>query len=248
MSVHIYSPLPKGLTHALFDADDTLYPASSGFQSRLIVRLIRDLYRGKMRQRDGRTPTDEAVRALSVFYYEAYGSAYVGLVREFGMTMEEIVDYVYHSGRLDYSALNPCEQTRAGLEMLRYEHRLRLAILSNGTDVHVHMVLHAMNLTGLFGVVHGFNHNRFVPKPDPSTIENTLWDMNADASQTIFIEDSLNNLRAGHSLGMGYSVFIGEHLTSQPENSDGMLGMWATTLPEALSAINEQLTAFEKAA
>lgn len=248
MPVHHYGPLPDGITHALFDADDTLYPSSCGFQSVHIRKLIQDLFWQKYREREGQGASREASNKLSFWYYHNHRSAYVGMVREFGMSMEEIVDHVYHSGRLDYTVLDPCEQTRAGLEVIRYGHKLRLAILSNGTDVHVHQVLSAMGLTGLFGVVHGFNHNGYKPKPELSTIKNTLWDMNTRAENTIFIEDSLDNLRAARGLGMGYNVYIGEEHPTPPENEDNTFDLWAKTLPEALSAINDMLSRKKKAA
>ena len=248
MPIRQYRALPDGITHALFDADQTLYPRSSGFETHLIMDRIKELVHKTMEAEKGAPVPFEDALALANQYYAEYGSSYLGLEADFGIPLEESLDFIYHDGGLDYSALSPCERTRAGLEVMRFERCIRLAILSNGTDVHVHQVLSAMSLTGLFGVVHGFNHNGYKPKPDPSTIENTLWDMNAQAERTIFIEDNLSNLRAARSLKIGFNVYIGEALESAPDNDDNAFDLWATTLPEALDALNQALAEKQEAA
>lgn len=242
MAAKIYRRLPAAITHCLFDADQTLYPKSSRFESKYIVERIYCLMLDTMRRNGKPNATmQEAVQEAHRFY-RVYHSSYVGLQKEYGLTMKDIVDYVYHNGELDYSQLPNCTTTREGLERLRQRYNMRLAVLTNGTDLHGHSVIKAMGLEGLFGAVLGFNHNGYKPKPDHSTFRCALDEMNvANPQHVALFEDAMKNLKAAKELNFGYRVYIGEEETEAPANEDSVIDLWANTLPEALDAINAML-------
>lgn len=242
MAVKVYRRLPGAISHCLFDADQTLYAKSTRFESKYIVERIYALMLDTMRRNGKPNATmKDAVREGNRFYRQ-YHSSYVGLMKEYGLTMKDIVDYIYHNGELDYTLLPNCADTRKGLEQLRRRYNMRLAVLTNGTDIHGHAVIKAMGLEGLFGAVLGFNHNDYKPKPDHSTFRCALDEMNVANPQHVAIfEDALKNLKAATEMGFGYRVYIGEEEPEAPANEDGTYDLWAHTLPEALDAINAML-------
>lgn len=241
MASKVYRQLPSAITHGLFDADQTLYAKSTGFESQHIVGRIYELVLDTMLKNGERATYGDAVEAAHR-YYNQYHSSYVGLMKEYGLTMKDIVDFVYHNGGLNYSYLPNCATTRQHLETLRHRYNMRLAVLTNGTDLHGHSVIKAMGLEGLFGAVLGFNHNGYKPKPDHSTFRYALDEMNVANPQHVAIfEDALKNLKAATEMGFGYRVYIGEDEPEAPANADGYYDLWAHTLPEALEAINAML-------
>jgi len=244
MAIKVYRRLPAAITHCLFDADQTLYAKSTRFESKYIVERIYYLMLDTMRRNGKPNTTMQEAVAEGNRFYRVYHSSYVGLQKEYGLTMKDIVDYIYHNAELDYGRLDICARTREGLEQLRQRYNMRLAVLTNGTDLHGHSVIKAMGLEGLFGAVLGFNHNGYKPKPDHSTFRCALDEMNvANPQHVALFEDAMKNLKAAKEMNFGYRVYIGEEETEAPANEDGTIDLWANTLPEALDAINAMLAA-----
>ena len=233
----IYKPLPKGVTHAVFDVDQTLYPHSANFQALELEVRLEELVRKILIEHMGPIAEDVFQEKYSS-YCRNHGSSAVGLSLELGIDPESVFRRYFKPGAIDYTQLETCTNTRNKLLTLKQQHNLRLSLFTNSTDVHGHQVVAAMGLDGIFGHIFGINNMDYIPKPKEAAFKKLLWELNAPAKNIIFFEDSLSNLSAARQIGFGYNVYIGEKENNIPINEAGVFDLWAHTLPEALEIIN----------
>lgn len=241
MTHKFYCKFKNNITHALFDADQTLYPASIGFEEQVLDTVLTSVARETFKKHISKDISEEYIQEKFTEYYHQYGASLVGVAKDLGLEASLLFDEAFKKKKIDYTCLPKCTKTREELIRLRDQNKIRLAILSNSTDLHVHQVIAAMGLDGLFGLIHGINHHNFSPKSDPNTFKNTLWEMAVEPEDVVLFEDSLKNLKVARDLGLGFSVYIGETEAHPPENTENLFDLWAPTLPEALAAFNNTL-------
>ena len=197
---------PPDLTHVdtwLFDLDNTLYPAESGFMGEIERRMT--AYVQKVTGLD----RDDAYR-LQKQYLAQYGLTLGGLIAHHGVDPADF-HAIFHDMSLE--ALAHDADLVAALARLPG----RRLIFTNADDVHARRVMARLGLDHLFDDVFHIGSADYIPKPDPRTFEmmNAAHDIAPDS--TAFFEDREDNLAPAHDLGMT-TVLVGAHAPASTAN------------------------------
>jgi putative hydrolase of the HAD superfamily len=185
------------LTHVdtwLFDLDNTLYPAESGFMGELVERMTDYV------QKVTGLPRDEAY-ALQKTYLAEHGLTLKGMMIHHGVDPLEF-HAIFHDISLEALAHDP--------ELLGALERLpgRRLIFTNADDVHAERVLARLGLAHLFEDVFHIGSAGYEPKPSPEAFARMNAAHAVDPATTAFFEDSERNLAPAHDLGMT-TVLVG---------------------------------------
>jgi len=180
----------------LFDLDNTLYPAESGFMGEIEKRMTD--YVQKVTGLDR-----EAAYRLQKQYLADYGLTLGGLVAHHGVDPADF-HAIFHDLSLDALAHDP--------ELIAAIARLpgRRLIFTNADDVHAERVLNRLGLGELFHDVFHIGSAGYIPKPDPRTFARMNQAHAIAPSATAFFEDREVNLEPAHGLGMT-TVLVGPH-------------------------------------
>jgi len=187
------------LTHVdtwLFDLDNTLYPASSGFMGGLESRMTDYV------QKVTGLPRDEAYR-LQKKYLAEYGLTLGGLVAHHG------VDPADYHAMFDDLPLEVLSQDPALIAAIARLPGRRL-IFTNANDVHAERVLKRLGLHHLFDDVFHIALSAYVPKPSRKAFAAMDAAHGIAPEATAFFEDSERNLEPAAELGMT-TVLVGPH-------------------------------------
>ena len=180
----------------LFDLDNTLYPADSGFMAQ-IERRMTDFV-----ERVTGLARDEAYR-LQKKYLADYGLTLSGLIEHHGVDPTEY-HALFDDLSLESLAQNP--ELVAAIERLPG----RRLIFTNANDVHAERVLARLGLAHLFDDVFHIALSSYVPKPSRVAFERIDAAHGIDPAATAFFEDSERNLEPAAELGMT-TVLVGPH-------------------------------------
>ena len=187
------------LTHIdvwLFDLDNTLYPAESGFMGDVERRMTEFVVKVTG------LPRDEAF-ALQKKYLAEHGLTLGGLMKHHGVAPEEF-HALFHDLSLDVLANDqPLLDALERLPGKRY-------IFTNADGFHAERVLAHLKLDHLFDEVFHVHSFGFAPKPDPLGFTRMIEAHGLDPVATAFFEDSERNLKPAHDLGMT-TVLVGAH-------------------------------------
>jgi putative hydrolase of the HAD superfamily len=180
----------------LFDLDNTLYPAESGFMGQIVERMT-----AYVEQVTG-LPRDEAFQ-LQKAYLAEHGLTLKGMMLNHGVDPAEF-HAIFHDLSLEALAHDP--------DLLQALARLpgRRLIFTNADEVHAERVLERLGLRDLFEDVFHIGSAGYEPKPSPEAFVR----MNAAHAilpeSTAFFEDSERNLAPAAELGMT-TVLVGAH-------------------------------------
>jgi putative hydrolase of the HAD superfamily len=178
----------------LFDLDNTLYPAESGFMAQFSERMT--LYVERLTG----LSRDEAFR-LQKQYLADYGLTLGGLIAHHGVDPK-----VFHEQFHDLS-----------LEMLAHDRRMlaalarlpgRRLIFTNADQVHACRILEKLELGHLFDGVFHIGSADYIGKPDARAFAKIIVAHDLDPATTAFFEDSERNLAPAAELGMT-TVLVG---------------------------------------
>jgi putative hydrolase of the HAD superfamily len=178
----------------LFDLDNTLYPADSGFMGQ-IERRMTDYV-----ERLTGLPRDEAYK-LQKKYLADYGLTLGGLVAHHNVDPGEF-HAIFDHLPLEMLAQNP--RLTAAIARLPG----RRLIFTNANDVHAHRVLAHLGLADLFDDVFHIALAAYVPKPSRQAFEAMDAAHGITPARTAFFEDSERNLEPAAELGMT-TVLVG---------------------------------------
>jgi putative hydrolase of the HAD superfamily len=177
------------IAHILFDLDDTLYPASTGFEDRTIGLMIEFA----AEHLGLSLPEAKALRASS---YPKYGTTFEWLKREHGpIDVEKYFARVHPEG--EESILSPDPALR---ELLASD-PLPKSIFSNSPHEHVDRVLKRLGLIGLFEAVYDIRFFEFRGKPAPEAYTRVLDILGLPAGSVAFFDDSPRAVRAYQEMG-----------------------------------------------
>jgi putative hydrolase of the HAD superfamily len=193
------SPIPTDLTHIdtwLFDLDNTLYPAESGFMGEIEKRMTAYVQKVTGLQRD------DAYR-LQKEYLAQYGLTLGGLVEHHGVDPADF-HAIFHDMSLEALAHDPA--LVAAIARLPG----RRLIFTNADDVHARRVMEHLGLDHLFHEVFHIGSADYVPKPAPETFEKLNAAHDITPTATAFFEDREINLAPAADLGMT-TVLVGPH-------------------------------------
>lgn len=190
---------PADLSHIdtwLFDLDNTLYPAESGFMDGIEHRMTDYVARATG------LPGDEAFR-LQKQYLSEHGLTLRGMMLNHGVDPLDF-NAMFHDLALDALAHDPeLVEAIAGLPGRR-------VIFTNADDIHAQRVLDHLGLAPLFDEVFHIGSFGYVPKPDPIVFHRICAEHGVAATTTAFFEDSEKNLAPAAALGMT-TVLVGAH-------------------------------------
>ncbi|MDP1617174.1 pyrimidine 5'-nucleotidase [Phenylobacterium sp.] len=180
----------------LFDLDNTLYPAESGFMAQIEARMTQFVVKVTG------LPTDEAF-ALQKRYLVEHGLTLRGMMEHHGVDPADF-NALFHD--LSLEALAQDADLLAGLERLPG----RRLIFTNADAFHAERVLTHLGLHHLFDDVFHIDSFGFRPKPDPAAFQAMLDTHGLAPEATAFFEDSERNLAPAAALGMT-TVLVGAH-------------------------------------
>jgi putative hydrolase of the HAD superfamily len=180
----------------LFDLDNTLYPAESGFMGEIETRMTAYVQKVTGLERD------DAYR-LQKQYLAQYGLTLGGLVEHHGVDPADF-HAIFHDMSLDALAHDPA--LVAAIARLPG----RRLIFTNADDVHARRVMERLGLDHLFHEVFHIGSAGYVPKPAPETFEKLNAAHDITPAATAFFEDREINLAPAADLGMT-TVLVGPH-------------------------------------
>lgn len=190
------------LQAALFDLDNTLYPASSG----LMVQIDRRI--GEFVQTH--LSLDEpAAFSLRKHYYQTYGTTLRGLQLHHEHIPADLYLEFVHSIAVD-EYLRPDEALSAQLAALP----LRKIIFTNSPREHAERVLDCLGIAQHFEAIFDLRYFAFVAKPGQAAYQLVLDELGLDGAAAVMLEDSLANLPPAKALGMT-TVLVDESQTVQ---------------------------------
>ncbi len=180
----------------LFDLDNTLYPAQSGFMGEIERRMTAFVQRVTGLERDN------AYR-LQKQYLADYGLTLGGLMEHHGVEPAEF-HAIFHDMSLEALAHDP--------ELVAAIARLpgRRLIFTNADEIHARRVMQRLALSDLFDDVFHIGSAGYVPKPSPEAFARMDAAHGIVAEATAFFEDSERNLAPAAQLGMT-TILVGPH-------------------------------------
>lgn len=193
------------ISYILFDLDNTLYRASSGF-----AQAISD----KMTQfaADTLGVDFEKARALRKINAPKYGTTMEWLRQKHGFSdVDHFFDYV-HPKEVD-RFLSPNPELRDMLERTP----LPKSILTNGPIEHARRVLDYLGITDLFNHIFDIRLNNLEGKPAESAYNRALGEIGKTPSQVLFIDDLLRYLIPFRDMG-GNTLLVDENGRFDNEN------------------------------
>jgi putative hydrolase of the HAD superfamily len=178
----------------LFDLDNTLYPAESGFMAAIVDRMTDFV------EKVTGLPRDEAFK-LQKTYLAEHGLTLKGMMLHHGVDPRDF-HAIFHDMSLEALAHDP--------DMLAALTRLpgRRLIFTNADDVHAERVLQRLGLGHLFADVFHIGSAGYQPKPSPEAFARISAAHDIDPASTAFFEDSERNLEPAAALGMT-TVLVG---------------------------------------
>ncbi|KAG8488788.1 hypothetical protein CXB51_016809 [Gossypium anomalum] len=190
----------------LFDLDDTLYPSSTGI-AQGIKKNIDDF----LIEKCGMSATKAS--HLRVELFKTYGSTLAGL-RAFGYDIDADDYHGFVHGRLSYDVIKPDPQLRSLLRSITQ----RKIIFTNSDRVHAVKVMKRLGIEDCFDQIICFetlNPNLseskcVVLKPSTDAIKIALHVARVDPPRTLFLDDNVQNISAGKTLGSGLVGKSGE--------------------------------------
>ena len=180
----------------LFDLDNTLYPAESGFMAEIVDRMTDFVVRVTGLER-------EAAFRLQKDYLAEHGLTLRGLMLNHGVDPEDF-HAIFHDMSLEALAHDP--ELVAAIAALPG----RRLIFTNADNRHAERVLAHLGLAELFEDVFHIGSFDYTPKPDPAAFAAMCAGHAIAPAATCFFEDSERNLRPAAELGMT-TVLVGAH-------------------------------------
>lgn len=196
MSANLFRADLRHIDTWLFDLDNTLYPAESGFMAAIVDRMTDFV------EKVTGLPRDEAFK-LQKTYLSEHGLTLKGMMLNHGVDPREF-HAIFHDMSLEALAHDP--DLLAALERLPG----RRLIFTNADDVHAERVLERLGLSHLFDDVFHIGSAGYEPKPSVGAFEKIGAAHAIDPHVTAFFEDSERNLAPAADLGMT-TVLVGAY-------------------------------------
>lgn len=183
-------PAENHLRYILFDLDNTLYDQTSGLLQRIDRRI--DEY---LRERCALVGAD--IHDMRVGYWQRYGTTLEGLLAEHpGTNAKGYLDFIQDVPVEEMLGTDP----RLGETLSRIE--TPKAVFTNSSEDYARRVLNALGVIGHFTHVSGLDTRGCVSKPNLRAYHDILGMLGVQASECLFVEDTVGNLQVAKSLGM----------------------------------------------
>jgi putative hydrolase of the HAD superfamily len=174
----------------IFDLDNTLHDATPHIFPHINRSMTAYL-------REHLALDEEAASALRVTYWRKYGATLLGLMRHHATDPHHFLWHTHQFPELDRMVVGD----RAGLAVIR---KLpgRKIVFSNAPAHYVHAVLDVLGIAPLFDAVYAIESVRFRPKPSLDGFRRLVRAEGLIPHRAVMIDDTRENLRAAHRLGM----------------------------------------------
>ena len=177
------------IRYALFDLDETLYPASTGVLPQIGLRIERYLV-----ERLGWDP--ELAAARRVAYREQYGTTLGGLLTHRQADAEDYLAFVHDVPV--HLMVQPNPALDAALAALPWER----VIFTNSPRCHAERVLAALGIRDRFSSIFDIADLSYSQKPNPEVYRRLLAALQTDGVSCLMVDDTLANLIASKAWGM----------------------------------------------
>jgi putative hydrolase of the HAD superfamily len=178
------------LKWAIFDIDDTLYPASCGLWFE-----VRDRIHQYMVEVVG-IPENKAASQRED-YFRKYGTSLAGLQNDYkNFDTDGYVKYVHNVPYSNYIGTNT--------NLIREIKKLSLdkAVFTNSDRTHANNVLLALGIKEYFSVIVDVYASGFIPKPAKGSFDALFEHIGAKPFECVFLDDQERNLQMAKLLGM----------------------------------------------
>ncbi len=211
-------------THAidcwLFDLDNTLYPATTGFFGQMDRRIA--AYVARVTGADA-----AAAHALQKRYFHEHGTTLAGLMAHHAIDPDHYLRDVHD---IDLTQLSPDLQLAAAIADLPG----RKLVFTNADADYGQRVLDRLGLGAVFEAIYDIRAANYLPKPDSRSYTALCTTHGVDPRRTIMVEDMARNLRPAKQLGMT-TLWINNG-SEQAESAD-----WADIVDHETSALGPWL-------
>ena len=192
----------------LFDLDNTLHNASHAIFPAMVEKM--NLYMAQVLG-DGATPaTRDEVDAARMRYWQLYGATLLGLVRHHGVDAAHFLRVTH-----DLPGLQAMIRHERGLGRLLRRLPGRKILLTNAPRDYARKVVGHMGIgrhfSGQFTIESMRVHRQLRPKPSRLMLRRLLRRQGLNPRRCILVEDTLENLRSAHALGMR-TVWVTQYL------------------------------------
>lgn len=188
----------------VFDLDNTLYDAEKQVFDLVATRMT-DFVASFLK-----VDTVEAAR-LRKHYYKTYGTTLRGLMTEHALDPGDFLTYVHD---IDYSMIDPCAITQAGLSRLAG----RKVVFTNAPKHFALRMIDHLGIAGHFDGVFAIEDAGYWPKPQMDTYHTFLYRHGVNPKTACMFEDMEVNLKPAHELGMTTVWFHGPDQDLPAEN------------------------------
>jgi len=192
----------------LFDLDNTLHNASHAIFPAMVMKM--NAYVARVLG-DGQTPASaEEVSATRDRYWRRYGATLLGLVRHHGVDAAHFLRETH-----ELPDLEAMIRHERGLGQLLRRLPGRKILLTNAPRDYARKVVGHMGIgrhfSGEITIESMRVHGRLRPKPSRVMLRRLMRREGLDPSRCILVEDTLDNLRSAHALGMR-TVWVTQYL------------------------------------
>ncbi|GAB4234041.1 MAG: pyrimidine 5'-nucleotidase [Deltaproteobacteria bacterium] len=189
----------------IFDLDNTLYPPEVTLW-KIVDRRIEEYVREKL----GIDPVS-AHRMRKAFLAE-FGTTLRGLMQHHGVSPADYLEYVHDVPIPEI--VPPRPELRDMLSGLPG----RRVVFTNGSERYARRVLDALGVSGLMDEVYGIEFMEYIAKPSPYPYAKLLRVTGARGEDSLFCEDSRDNLLPARDLGM-FTVWVGGNGEGSPAHA-----------------------------
>ena len=192
----------------LFDLDNTLHNASHAIFPAMVEKM--NVYMARVLG-DGVTPASpEQVNAARDRYWRLYGATLLGLVRHHGVDAAHFLSETH-----ELPDLQAMIRHERGLGRLLRRLPGRKILLTNAPRDYARKVVGHMGIgrhfSGQFTIESMQVHRQLRPKPSRLMLRRLMRRQGANPRRCILVEDTLDNLRSAHALGMR-TVWVTQYL------------------------------------
>jgi len=177
----------------VFDLDNTLYSADSGIFQQVHILM------GKFVSEHLNINIKKA-NELQRKYYRQHGTTLRGMMDNHNVDPDYFLTKVH---QLDYSIVGPNFKLNRELKKLKG----RKIIFTNANRQHADDILIRLELTNMFDEIFDIKTANYIPKPEASTYEQIISELNIDPITTIMFDDIAKNLVPAKNVGFA-SVWI----------------------------------------
>lgn len=189
----------------IFDLDNTLYPPEV-----TLWRIVDERIEEYVRRKLGTDP-GTARRVRKAFLAE-FGTTLRGLMHHHGVSPGDYLEFVHDVPIPEI--VPPRPELREMLSGLPG----RCVVFTNGSEEYARRVLDALGVAGMMEGIYGIEFMEYIAKPSPYPYSKLLRVTGARGEDSLFCEDSRNNLLPARELGM-FTVWVGGNEVESPAHA-----------------------------